>query len=148
MNIKMDTLTLCEFDKDNLSHMKFLQNMLTDNSIKERFQGFLPNLNKKTYGFSLGKHPLDGYTNKDIKDFNNNDVINIIGIVKKITRKIDKNGNEMAFLDMENKECAYRGVAFARTYSKYKGILLEGMKLSLNGKKDGNSILINICERI
>ena len=102
----------------------------------------------EVYGFSLGKHPLDGYTNKDIKDFNNNDVINIIGIVKKITRKIDKNGNEMAFLDMENKECAYRGVAFARTYSKYKGILLEGMKLSLNGKKDGNSILINICERI
>ena len=29
----MDTLTLCEFDKDNLSHMKFLKNMLTDNSI-------------------------------------------------------------------------------------------------------------------
>ena len=55
MNIKIDTLTLCEFDKDNLSHMKFLKNMLTDNSIKERFQGFLPNLNKKTYGFSLGK---------------------------------------------------------------------------------------------
>ena len=41
MNIKMDTLTLCEFDKDNLSHMKFLKNMLTDNSIKERFQGAL-----------------------------------------------------------------------------------------------------------
>lgn len=45
--IKMDTLSLCSFDKDNVHHMMFLKKLLKDETIKTRFQGLLPNLMRK-----------------------------------------------------------------------------------------------------
>lgn len=53
-DIKMDTLSLCKFDKDNKYHMIFLKKILKDKTITERFQGFLPNLTKKYDGTIIG----------------------------------------------------------------------------------------------
>ena len=52
--IEMDTLSLCKFDKDNKDHMIFLKKLLADETIKERFQGLLPNLMKKTDDTIIG----------------------------------------------------------------------------------------------
>lgn len=97
----------------------------------------------ETIGFSLTKHPLDGYTNKDINHFKDNDNINIIGVITEIKNYIDKNKNNMAFVKFENKVCDFEGVVFSYCYTKLSRFLYKGAKLSITGKKEGNSIKIN-----
>lgn len=76
--IEMETLSLCKFDKDNKYHMIFLKKILADETIKERFQGLLPNLMKKVddtiigMGFFIADGDcLVGYV--DIGDYNENE---------------------------------------------------------------------------
>lgn len=97
----------------------------------------------ETLGFSLGKHPLDGYTSQDIKSFKENDVITIIGLVNEVKDHIDKNKKNMAFLKLENKMCEFEGIVFSYAYTKLSRFLYKGAKLGLTGKKQGNTILIN-----
>ena len=73
--IKMDELDLCYFDKNNKSHVLFLKQVLSDDSITKRFSGFLPNLMKKNqnsiYGMGFlveDNEKLIGYV--DIGNYN------------------------------------------------------------------------------
>ncbi len=77
-NIKLDTLSLCKFDKDNKYHMIFLKKLLNDETIKERFQGLLPKLMKNMDDCVIGKgffiadnDKLIGYV--DIGNYNANE---------------------------------------------------------------------------
>lgn len=94
-------------------------------------------------GFSLSAHPLDNYTNNDIALYEDNSTISIIGIITNIKEHIDKKGNKMAFLEIENKACGYKGTVFSHTYSKIQKLLIPYMPLVVMGKKEGNNILIN-----
>ena len=42
--MKMDTLYLVSFDKDNKQHLEFVMDLLHDETIKERFQGIFTTL--------------------------------------------------------------------------------------------------------
>lgn len=54
-NIKLETLTLKSFDKENINHLKFFKKLINDETIKIRFQGLLPYLlNKNETIFSHG----------------------------------------------------------------------------------------------
>lgn len=54
-DIKMNTLSLCRFNKGNKEHVNFLKEIISDETITKRFQGFLPNLLRNNhddyYGF-------------------------------------------------------------------------------------------------
>ena len=47
MNIKLDTLSLVQFDKNNKDHVIFLKKIIHDDSIKNRFNGFINRLNSR-----------------------------------------------------------------------------------------------------
>lgn len=47
-NIKLNTFTLCLFNKDSLEHKKFFMDLIHDETIFKRFQGILPNLVRET----------------------------------------------------------------------------------------------------
>jgi DNA polymerase-3 subunit alpha len=98
---------------------------------------------KELFGFTLNKHPLDGYINKDISEYKENDQINIICIVNEIKIHKDKHKKDMAFLKLENKECDFEGIVFSYAYPKLSKAIYVGAKLGLQGKKQGNTILIN-----
>lgn len=103
---------------------------------------------KQVYGYYITKHPLDGYDNKHIADFEDGKTVSINGIISKsITRK-DKRGDMMCFIDLDNKSCSFRGVAFSRAYKKNGAHMREGMRVNIVGKKDGSSVIIDNVSKI
>ena len=55
MNIKLDTLYLVQFDKNKKDHVLFLKKIIHDDSIKNRFNGFINRLNSRTNNGILDK---------------------------------------------------------------------------------------------
>lgn len=94
-------------------------------------------------GFTLGKHPLDGYVSTDLNEHKENDIVTIIGLLNEVRTHVDKNGNNMAFLKLENKICNFEGIVFSYAYTKLSKYLYKGAKLGVTGKKQGNTVLIN-----
>lgn len=84
---------------------------------------------KETYGFYLSKHPLDGYSNRNVSDIS--EIGSIVVIIAEVVVRKDKNGGEMAFITCENKVCKFRPVVFSRDYMKFKKILTEGARVEL-----------------
>ena len=103
---------------------------------------------KQVYGYYVTKHPLDGYVNKNITEFKDGDIVNINGIISKSTKRKDKNGNMMCFLELDNKNCSFRGIMFSRQYSEFGKYTNEGFRVNIIGKKDGSSIIINNINKI
>lgn len=54
-DIKIGSLSLSRFDKDNKYHMIFFKKLIHDEDILNRFQGFLHNLNNKSSEDIFGK---------------------------------------------------------------------------------------------
>jgi DNA polymerase-3 subunit alpha len=100
------------------------------------------------FGYTLGKHPLDGYANTDIKKLENGIQTQIVGIVKEIRVTKDKRGKEMAFLKMNNKLCDYTAVVFSFSYEKFKKNIYNNARLSIRGKIDNENILVDNLEVI
>lgn len=48
MKIQLDTLSLVVFDRNNIEHINFFKKIALDATIKNRFTGFLSNLNAKS----------------------------------------------------------------------------------------------------
>lgn len=99
-------------------------------------------------GMTLDKHPLDGYINLNIHKFNNGEQCQINALITSITHKIDKKGNEMAFIKCENKVCSFECVIFSWQYKKFKDLLIENAKVSIQGKIDNGKILLNSIKLI
>ncbi len=61
--------------------------------------------------------------------------------IRKVTEKVDKNGNMMAFVELEVEKCMIKGLVFASLYTKnvdkFKNKVLE-----FTGKKDDKGIFI------
>lgn len=103
---------------------------------------------KEVFGFYLSKHPLDGQVNNDFSEYKDGTKMSIVGIVTNAREHIDKKGNKMAFLTLENKKCVFGLTCFSWQYKKFESILKEGYALRVFGKKDGKSILVDNVEVI
>lgn len=71
--------------------------------------------------------------------------VEFVGTVTKVTEKIDRNGNMMAFITVEKDNCQIEGVVFARTYcakSDLFDIAFGSVQLLIKGKKDSKDKLI------
>lgn len=87
-------------------------------------------LEKELIGFYVSGHPLDAFkcdmqafadcrivkvpTMKDGKE------ICVVGMITKITPKIDRNGGQMAFFDLSDLETSIEVIAFKDTFEKYR----------------------------
>ncbi|MGL4774516.1 MAG: DNA polymerase III subunit alpha [Clostridium sp.] len=96
----------------------------------------------EAFGFAFSKHPLDRYINKNINEFEDGN-ISIIAIINELSPHRDRNGNEMCFLKLENKECSFEGVCFSETFKRFKDKLVPLLPIIIDGKKQGNSVIIN-----
>lgn len=104
---------------------------------------------KDIYGFNLTKHPLDGFTNKDISDFSDGTEIMMCCVVNEFREIKDKNGNKMCFLKLENKICSFDGVIFSYAYSdNLKPLLQIGSQIVIKGTKDNNNIKIRTIQQL
>lgn len=97
----------------------------------------------EAFGFTLGKHQLDGYVNKDINEFNEDDNAVLNCLVTEVRLHKDKHKKDMLFLKLENKVCDFEGILFSYGYAKLSKVFYVGAKVCVQGKKQGKTILVN-----
>jgi len=102
----------------------------------------------ESFGFYLGKHPLDGYANADINEYEDNSTISINGIVDEIKEINDRNGNKMCFVKVTNKKCEFTVIVFSYIYEKLKKYFYEKSKINVIGIKEGNNIKVKEVKQI
>lgn len=97
---------------------------------------------REVFGFSLEKHPLDNHINIDFHSLKNGEV-SINCIVNTLTPHVDKNGNLMCFVTLENKKCIVNATCFSETYKTYYSLITPFVPILVTGKKDGDSFIIH-----
>ncbi|MBI5464922.1 MAG: DNA polymerase III subunit alpha [Ignavibacteriales bacterium] len=112
---------------------------------------------KSVLGFYVSGHPLLKYTD-DIESFASaklgepenvkpNSTVRVCGIVSEVKKKIDKRGNTMAFISIEDFTGKAECIVFSDAFKKYSEILKEGSIVMVTGKNDGSDegikVLVN-----
>jgi DNA polymerase-3 subunit alpha len=99
---------------------------------------------KELLGFYISGHPLDRY-NREIELFSSlrwdqlqtyspKKEIRAPGIITQIKTHLDRKGNIMAFITLEDKLNSFEGIVFASVYEKYSAYLNKGEMVFLRGK--------------
>ena len=102
-------------------------------------------LESEAIGFYLSAHPLDSYQKGmerlGVKKYVDvmqglrvGDVIRskLAGCVNSFQKRISKNGNKYAFLEMSDGSSNFEGLLFAEALSKYENVINSGMPLLVN----------------
>lgn len=103
---------------------------------------------KELLGLYVSAHPMDEYLetiskfSKPIAEQIKNaaGMIRVCGMVNKVQRILTKKGDQMAFVDIEDKSGSVEIVVFPTLYQKYNPLLVEQKILIIEGKitdKDG-----------
>jgi DNA polymerase-3 subunit alpha len=101
---------------------------LNDWSDKDKLQ-----CEKECLGFYVSGHPLDKFI-VDSNSFSNvssssiartrsNSPVRLLGVITKLSTKLDKRGNVMAFAQIEDFEGSIELIIFHETYDKFKSLL-------------------------
>jgi DNA polymerase-3 subunit alpha len=99
---------------------------------------------KEALGFFLTGHPLDKFK-KEISlfctlDWENPDTfarereVRVIAMLTQVKTHLDRKGNIMAFVTLEDKEHSFEGVIFSSVYEKYSQFINTGEVVYLKGK--------------
>lgn len=93
------------------------------------------------------KEKLLDETDTDIRD---NMPISYAGIISKLTKKVTKNNQMMAFIELEDLYDSIRVVIFPRVYENYRALISEGEKIVIKGKLQisANDEINIIAERV
>jgi DNA polymerase III subunit alpha len=101
---------------------------------------------KKVLGFYVSGHPLvkyrmevEAFSNakfNEISNIKNGSTVKLCGIISSIKKKVDKNGNMMAFVTMEDFTGRGEVIVFSKTYDKYISLIQEDLPLMVTGKAD------------
>jgi DNA polymerase-3 subunit alpha len=112
---------------------------------------------KSVLGFYVSGHPLEDYR-EEIEAFANarlgepasaniNGTVRICGIVSSVKKKIDRRGNSMAFITLEDFTGKGEGIVFSDTYKKYSSFLNVDSMVMVTGKGEVNGdslkVLVN-----
>ncbi len=109
---------------------------------------------KSVLGFYVSGHPLLKYTD-EIEGFASavlgapetvkpNSTVRVFGIVSDVKKKIDKRGNTMAFVTLEDFTGKADCIVFSDPYQKFARILEPGSIVMVTGKNDGSEEQIKI----
>lgn len=113
---------------------------------------------KSVLGFYVSGHPLESYR-EEIEAFANarlgeptaanmNSTVRICGIVSSVKKKIDRRGNAMAFITLEDFTGKGEGIVFSDTFKKYANLLVvDSMVMAIGkGEVNGDSLKVLVNE--
>ncbi len=99
---------------------------------------------KDLLGFYISGHPLDKYTWEsefystlnwnNSHTFSKNKEIRTGAILNQVKTHLDRKGNIMAFITLEDKNNTFEGVVFSSVYEKYSTFLTKGEMVFVKGK--------------
>lgn len=104
---------------------------------------------KELLGFYISGHPLDKFR-KEIELFSNlnwqnpttfaeNREVRTAAIISSVKTHLDRNGNIMAFVTLEDKYSSFEAVVFASVYEKYGLYVQKGEMVFVRGKVSESS---------
>lgn len=104
---------------------------------------------KEVLGFSISGHVLDSYL-AEYESFSKvklnaitedmiGQITDIVGIITSVTQKVDKRGNLMAFIRVEDFYSEIECIIFSKTYDRLKTIITEEQVVRVRGKIDGQN---------
>ncbi len=113
---------------------------------------------REVVGFYASSNPLDPYkhllfddeilTTSEAMASRNDDDIQLAAFVKSVRRFKDKNGEEMAFVEVEDELGVAKCVMFAKKYRALKSRLKEMLPVMIKGRLSNGSIIINTMEKL
>ncbi len=150
-----------------------------DSSIKNEFSYIFPdiedfdkqrllNMEKELLGIYVTGNPLDEYENLILKKatfFSNQKIIDenldqnvffdgrgvcCAGLIRRITKKVTRNNNMMAFVELEDIYGSMELIVFPNVLDKYSSLIIEDSKILIKGKlsiREEEDIKI-ICDEI
>ena len=118
---------------------------------------------KDVLGFYVSGHPLDDYKDRieKISNFSSDDFevmlddeqdenmvtslndnsklqdgkeVHIVGLVSNVRTKVTKNGDTMAFVELEDLKGSVNVIVFAKTYAQYRNCLFEDAIIYMDGR--------------
>jgi len=109
---------------------------------------------KAVLGFYITGHPMRKYE-REVESFTSarfgdtstvraGSTVRVCGIITAIKKKIDKRGNQMAFLTMADFTGKGECIVFADTFKQYQQILLPEAMVMATGKADSNGDMLRI----
>ena len=109
---------------------------------------------KSVLGFYVSGHPLRKYE-EEVAAFGNarmgepasvnvNATVRVCGVVSSIKKKIDKRGNTMAFISLEDFTGKGEGIVFSDAYQKYSSLLVPDAMVMVLGKGEVNGDVLKI----
>lgn len=104
---------------------------------------------KKLIGVYITKHPMSKYHFRNWIEYTEGQYGCLVGgQLSKIKVFTDKNSNEMAFATIDTLEGSREAVVFAGTFKKIKHKLVKGSMLMLEGKKQGEKLLVDALKEL
>jgi len=114
---------------------------------------------KEQVGFYISGHPLDefemdyhSFATSSIRRFReqpDGGEVRLLGEIHKISRKFDRNGNLMAFFELEDFTGAVECIAFSRTHSAYGALIEEDAIVFVRGipnSRSGEAVKCQVSE--
>jgi DNA polymerase-3 subunit alpha len=109
---------------------------------------------KALLGFYVSGHPLMKYADEieafasaklgDPQSVKPNSTIRVCGIITNVKKMVDKRGNQMAFVSIEDFTGKAECIIFSDPFKKYGGILGSGSIIMVIGRNDGNDEAIKV----
>ena len=109
---------------------------------------------KSVLGFFVSGHPLLKYEEEikdfstvrfgDLSGFRNNSTVRACGIVTAVKKKIDKRGNTMAFVSLEDFTGKGECIVFSDPFAKYQALLQPDAMVMVTGKGEANGDMLKI----
>ncbi len=109
---------------------------------------------KAMLGFYVSGHPLLKFEHEinefanvhfgDVNGFKNGSTVKACGIVSAVKKKIDKRGNTMAFIDIEDFSGKAECIVFSDAFTKYQQFLQPDAMVMVSGKGEVNGELLKI----
>jgi DNA polymerase III subunit alpha len=114
-------------------------------------------IEKELLGFFVSGHPLDAYVH-DMRAFSDCKLsrfseledgsdVSIVGAVSKIISKVDRNGGQMAFVELTDLEASVEVIFFRDSYEKFRPVVAEDQVLLVRGRVNArggeNKLLVN-----
>lgn len=109
---------------------------------------------KTMLGFYVSGHPLLKYEHEinefanvhfgDVHDLKSGTTVKACGIVSAVKKKVDKRGNTMAFVELEDFSGKADCIVFSDAYTKYQQILHPDAMVMVTGKGEVNGELLKI----
>ena len=107
---------------------------------------------KETTGLYISSHPMERYSHlkkkfncdrigeltSDVDGFSykysDSSSVKVMGIISTVTKKQTKNGDTMAFVNVEDTDGSVEVIVFPKLYSKYANIMYNGNVLMIGGR--------------